>query len=66
MKTFRAILTPKPGIVPGEDNIGLLTMELTYSIGKNARDQNPHSVIEHLLDDLHLTGLMQVEFGNPP
>jgi hypothetical protein len=61
MKTYRAVIVPKPDAPNDEYTSALLRMELTFTIGAKAPIIDPQIIIQRNLADLHITNFMRVE-----
>jgi hypothetical protein len=62
MRQFKAIMTPKPGAFQPDDDVAMVKMELTFTIGDKAEIQNPHTIIDATLSDMRISGTMRIEF----
>lgn len=60
VRTYRAVIWPKPDIPVHEYDIALLRMELTFAVGRLAPVTDPTMIVERTLKDLHLQMAMEL------
>lgn len=60
MKTYRAIIEPKPGIIADEYQVGMLRVDMTFSIGGHAPVTDPDTINRQFLISLRLHEFMEV------
>lgn len=61
-RRYRATIKPKPTTVYDPTQVSIIQMTIDFIIGPNSRYDGPETIIEETLRDLHLTGLMDVEY----